>query len=308
MEGSLDLTSSDLQKLLGKASDISIRSGVSGASLTTMAVGGDVDWLIEPQSEKELSAVLRALSGEGIPFRIIGAGSNIVIPDRGIHVPVIRLGRGFRETEINGAKVKAGGSVSLMQLSRAASEAGLEGFEFAGGIPASVGGAVRMNAGAHGGEISSVLEWVRYILPTGEAQSVKASTLAFSYRKAGIPEGAVVIEATFKLVPGDKVTSDARRSQFLAERKAHQPLTLPSSGSVFRNPDRDRTAGRLLDECGAKGMKKGGVMVSDLHANWIVNPKKDGRASEVVWLVSECQKLAKEKAKVHLEPEIIIWD
>src|SRR5262249_36080108 len=153
-----------------------------------------------------------------------------------------------------------------------------------GGIPALIGGAVFMNAGAHGSEISAVLRDV--VLARGEGiEQISTASLPFRYRHSGIPSDSVVVSATFTFTRGDREKIAARRAELLKERKARQPLTQPSAGSVFKNPSPERTAGQILEECGLKGFAAGGVQISPLHANWIVNPNRLGTAQDVLVLI-----------------------
>lgn len=284
-----------------------VRSNVLGSACTTFSIGGPLACLIEPSDLAELSAVCKLLREEGLAPRILGAGSNILLPDEGVFDPIIRLGAGFRNVQITSAVVEAGAASSLMSLARSVSDTGLSGLEFAGGIPASVGGAVFMNAGAHGGEISQVLERVRVLLADGQVAELRASELGMSYRHTKLPAGAIVVAACFRLVESDKTQTAQRRAAFLAERKARQPLHLPSAGSVFRNPPGAKSAGALLEAAGLKGFAIGGAAYADSHANWIVNPQRKAQASDVKALIQQGQ------AKVHalngtsLIPEVVCW-
>ncbi len=195
----------------------------------------------------------------------------------------------------------------LMSLSRSLSTEGFSGLEFASGIPASFGGACIMNAGAHGGEMANVLTDVVVMNSFGEIEEIPVKDLKVEYRHLGIVSGDVVIGGKISLVKGDAKIISQKRNDLLAYRKATQPLTLPSSGSVFRNPSKDLAAGKVLEEIGMKGTKEGDVEISQLHANWIVNPKKCGLARDVRKLVSRCQKEVLEKKGINLEPEIKFW-
>lgn len=286
---------------------IPCRSGTLGATLTTIATGGPLSSLVEPETEDQLKQTLVILNSSSIRYRILGNGSNLLIPDSGVAEVVIRLGRGFRKViELGAGRLKVGGASALMTVSREVSQAGLLGLEFAGGIPASVGGAIYMNAGAHGGEMSSIVETVTVMLPGGEIGELKANDLNFSYRKSSLPAGAIVTEAVLRLTPSLPEETSRRRAEFLAYRKSTQPLTQPSFGSVFVNPPEDK-AGRLIEAAGLKGSACGGVSISSLHANWIVNPERTGTTADVLDLMCRCQEIISSKFGVALHPEVVRW-
>ncbi|MBX7144996.1 MAG: UDP-N-acetylmuramate dehydrogenase [Oligoflexia bacterium] len=295
-----------LQHELNRAG-IRARSGVLGRDCSTMCVGGPLALLVEPQSEAELCSLMQLLNAKRAVPRILGAGSNILIPDQGVADVVIRLGRAFRQVQVNARQVLVGGAMSLMSLSRDLSQAGLSGLEFAGGIPASLGGAVRMNAGAHGGEMAQVLQRVRLCSAEGNIIELSASELGLSYRRCLLPKGAIVVDALLELVEGNRDEIAARRQHFLTERKLRQPLHLPSSGSVFKNPSAERSAGAILEAAGMKGRALGGASVSSQHANWIVNQERKASAEDVKQLIQLCRTAALTQAGVELEPEIVVW-
>lgn len=287
---------------------VAVRSGMPGRALSTFAIGGDCT-LVEPIAEAQLVQVMQLFHAEGVAPQLLGAGSNLLIPDEGIRVPVVRLGHGFNFVkQLDSRRFEVGGAVSLMRLSRNLSDMGFSGLEFAGGIPASLGGAVRMNAGAHGGEIATILERVRCVLADGTTQEYERKDLQCAYRYTSIPAGALIVSTVIQLTPGDRGAITTLRARYLDERKTRQPLALPSAGSVFRNPSSERPAGKLLDACGMKGAREGGAAVSTLHANWIVNPERKARASDVRRLIAACQSAAKERHGIDLHPEIVIWE
>lgn len=291
-----------------QATKLEYKSMLPGSKLTTFCIGGPIACLIEPESMVELSRVLHFFSLHDINWRIVGAGSNLLIPDSGIIEPVIRLGRGFRYMkEVGPALFEIGASTPLMTLSSETCRAGLSGLEFAGGIPATVGGALRMNAGAHGGQISDVVESVLTLAPSGEAVEFKSTDLSFGYRFVSLPSDHIIIGCTLKLGLANASETMARRSEALNYRKLTQPLHLPSAGSVFRNPDGDIAAGKLLEESGVKGMQIGGAEVSMKHANWIVNRTKRATASNVSSLIEQCRNIVKSKFGIDLSSEIVEW-
>lgn len=285
-----------------------VRIDVPGASITTMAVGGPLRALITVEQVDELKRVLILLHAERQRIYPLGFGSNLVVGDDGLAGWVIRLGAGFRKvSDVAGGAFELGGACSLMSVSRKLSEEGLSGMEFAAGIPASIGGAVCMNAGAHGAEIGDCIEYVRGLLPDGTECEWRGVEVPWSYRSSGLPHGVVITSAVVKLVAGDRAAISKRCADNLAHRRATQPLALPSAGSVFKNPSAEQTAGMLLEQAGVKGLSIGGAMVSTLHANWIVNPEKRATASDVAALIDECISRVKQHCGVVLCPEVRVW-
>lgn len=285
-----------------------IRERVLGSTLSTFAIGGEVRALVTVESVDELSQVVAVLSREEQRLRVIGNGSNVLFGDNPLPIWLIKLGAGFRTSEARGASmVEVFGSVPLMSFSRKASSEGRSGLEFAAGIPATIGGAVFMNAGAHGAEICDRIVEVRGVLRDGSIAAWRRDELPWRYRHSGLPTGAVVTSVVLELPEGDKDTISQLCAHNLAERRARQPLALPSAGSVFKNPSRERPAGMVLEELGMKGFSVGGAMVSELHANWIVNPKREATARDVVSVISACQERARSGASIELEPEVRLW-
>lgn len=285
------------------------RRDISGARCSTFSIGGAIQFLVEPRNQEELEVALKVLRSYSMPWRILGAGSNILLPDEGLSGFTLRLGREFRYCRPGPSsnEFEVGAAMSLMSLSRDLSDAGMSGLEFAGGIPASIGGAVTMNAGAHGGELASVLTSVRVVRAEGALEELPAKELRFSYRHSELPPGAVVVGARITLVPGDRERSAELRRSHLAERKSRQPLTQPSAGSVFKNPPGGSSAGALIERAGLKGARRGGASISSLHGNWIVNDTRNASAKEVQELIRLCQERVAELFEVHLQPEVIAW-
>lgn len=265
-------------------------------------IGGPADVLVWPRSEDELRAVVSHFFRAQRPFTVLGAGSNVLIADAGIRGVVLKIGKGLDAVRYEGATVVAQAGVGLPHLAKAAAKAGLSGLEFAAGIPASVGGAVVMNAGAHGHAISEVVRVVRVLTPQGQ-RTFAAEELGYAYRTSVLQtQPAVVLEATLRLVPGDPARIRAVTAQWLRQRGETQPIGPPSSGCVFRNPPGDH-AGRVIDLAGGKGLRIGGACVSDLHANYILNTGQ-ATAADVIDLMDKVSALVMEKFGVRLEPEI----
>lgn len=300
-----------LLREIGIRTKVKFSDNISAKKLTTFSVGGELN-LYEPQTVSELQELLQRLQSEGLNFRILGAGSNILAPDRGMVDPVIKLA-GSLDGEFNFIKqieddsVSVGSARSLMRLSREVSRLGLAGLEFAGGIPASVGGAVRMNAGAHQGEMSQVIKSVTYLDSSGEIRIVEVGQIDFAYRKTSLPEEALVIATDLKLLAGDADEIAERQKSCLDYRKKTQPLQLPSAGSIFKNPNAELFAGKLIEDSGLKGLVSGAAEISTLHANWIVNPKKKASSEDVLGLIAKVQAKVLEDHQVNLETELVSW-
>ena len=252
------------------------------ASYTTLKVGGPADYFVEPRDEEELAATLRAARDCGIPVRILGSGANLLIREEGVRGAVIRL------THLNrrqGLHVQAG--YNFARLVKESAAEGLGGLEVLAGIPASVGGAVRMNAGGRHGETSEAILYVDIMTPEGELRRLTKAEVGFRYRGTALG-ASLVLAAGFDLKPGENL--QARYDEVFAAKKSSQPLGTHNAGCMFKNPPGGQ-AGRIIDECGLKGTRVGGAAVSDRHANFIIN---DGSAtaSDVLRLVELIQSRA----------------
>lgn len=291
---------------------------VAAAQYCTIATGGNLSLLAEPQDLESLVLLVNLLLEHQASYRILGAGSNLLIPDQGIESCVIRLGKGFRflrqlgraDRQLDGdvKRFEVGGSYSLMSLSRELSDQGLTGLEFAGGIPASLGGAVIMNAGAHDGDMSQIIESISVVDSGGEVQSLSKESLEFAYRTSHLPKDSIVVSAIIKLTQSDISSTKTKRAEFLKERKLRQPLSMPSFGSVFKNPLPQKPAGALIEAAGLKSFKIGGAEISSLHANWIVNPEKKAKTSDVLALIEKAQAAVYNEVGIKLQPEVIRWN
>ncbi len=247
-----------------------VRAGEPLARHVSFRIGGPADILLLPRTMGDLEAAVAWLYREGELFVILGRGSNVLVADRGVRGVVIKTGHGQEGVHVDGSRVRAECGVSVPHLSRKMSERGLAGLEFAAGIPGSIGGAVAMNAGAHGHAMAELVQEARVLTPRGEARW-SPDDLRFQYRESRLQhEPGVVLDATLRLRPADPRETVARLDEWLATRSESQPLGPPSSGCIFRNPE-DDYAGRLIDSAGAKGLRVGGAIVSDRHANYILN-------------------------------------
>jgi UDP-N-acetylmuramate dehydrogenase len=276
------------------------------ARFTTMRVGGPADLFATAHNAFELRALVRFARTRGLAHLILGRGSDAVISDAGVRGLVIQVrAEGSR---VDGDHYSAEAGVQMARAATETQKAGLTGLEFGLAIPGTVGGAVWANAGAHESEVAGVLESARVLDAAGAEQVVAAADLGFSYRdsrfKHPAPDGPpeLVIEATFALAEADPDTIKARLDDIRRWRQAHQPLGLPSAGSVFRNPPGD-SAGRLIDAAGLKGLRIGGAVVSEKHANFIVNDQK-GSATDVRRLMDHVRATIRERTGIELAYEV----
>jgi UDP-N-acetylmuramate dehydrogenase len=265
-------------------------------------IGGPADVLVQPRSVDELRGAARYLFRDRIPFTVLGAGSNVLISDLGIRGVVLKIGKGVDRIRVEGQVVVAESGAGLPALAKLCAARGLAGLEFSAGIPASIGGAVVMNAGAHGHAMAEVVRAVRTVTLEGE-QLLPAEALGFAYRTSALQgRPCVVVDATLQLISRGPAEVRARTEAWLRQRGETQPIGPPSSGCVFRNPPGDH-AGRLVDLAGGKGLTVGGAQVSELHANYILNSDR-ATASDVVALMHKVSALVMQKFQVRLEPEI----
>lgn len=271
--------------------------------LTSYQIGGPAAVFLEAAAEADLEALASAVTETGLPVLMVGRGSNLLVSDRGFGGVAVRLGAGFRWTSVAGARIEAGAAVPVPSMAVLAGQHSLAGFEFAVAIPASLGGAVRMNAGAHGHTLGEVLDQVElFRLGHARHERIPASDLGFAYRSSDLPADAIVVGASVALREGDPAEIQVRLREAREWRRATQPLNLPNAGSVFKNPPND-AAGRLIERICGKGMAVGGARVSEVHANFIV-ASEGTRADDVYTLIRRIQRRVKEEAGIELEPEV----
>jgi UDP-N-acetylmuramate dehydrogenase len=277
------------------------RPDVSLAGSTTYRVGGASALWVRIDDEEGLAAVATAVSRSGIDVLVVGKGSNLLVADAGFDGLAVVLGEGFAGVEVSGTTITAGGAALLPVVARRSAAAGLTGFEWAVGVPGSVGGGVRMNAGGHGSDMARVLTGVRVLdLANGEDGWVPAELLDLSYRHSAIAASQLVIRAELGLHAGDAARSEAEIADIVRWRRDHQPGG-PNAGSVFTNPTGD-SAGRLIDAAGAKGLRVGTAEVSTKHANFI-QADEGGRADDVLALMAEVQRRVLDATGIRLQPE-----
>jgi UDP-N-acetylmuramate dehydrogenase len=281
----------------------SLRVGFPLASLTSFRIGGPAALFVEAEDDDALRAVGEAITATGVPVAVIGKGSNVLIADDGFPGIVLRLGRGFRWAARDGDRLTAGGAMALPALAGIAMRHRLAGLEFGVAIPASLGGAVRMNAGAHDGSMSDVVETIELsVLSEGGRRRVAATDAGFAYRRSELPADGVVVGATVRLSPDAEDAIRRRMEEAREWRRRTQPLAEANCGSVFKNPAGDHAA-RLIDAAGGKGLRVGAALVSEKHANFIV--AEPGATAADVWrLIERVRELVASSAGVQLETEV----
>lgn len=276
------------------------------ARLTTVRTGGNADWFARPGDEEGLVAALRWADAEGMPVGVIGSGSNLLVADDGFHGLALKLDGELAEIERDGDRVVCGGGYRFPSAAAKTAGWGLSGLEFGVNIPGTAGGAVRMNANAYGGQLARVLEWVDVCTPAGTDRR-SPEQLGFSYRHSNLREGEVVARASFRLEPADPEEIRATLAGMRERRREAQPAGIKTFGSTFKNPDdpraEGRSAGRLLEAAGCRGLRHGGARFSEKHANFVENDR-DATTADVLELMAEGRRRVHERFGVELEPEV----
>ena len=272
------------------------------APYTTFRVGGKAEALCAVGDLGQLKQLLAFVRQESLPYLVVGKGSNILVRDGGLKGIALLLKGELEGVEEEEGTIHAGGGLGLSELVRFSQKQGLAGLEFLAGIPGTVGGAVAMNAGAWGKSTGDVVTIVEILTADGERGIMSGSQLQFGYRRAVLPAGAVVVKAQFKGTPDRPEAIGERIRDYLERRKAGQPLDYPSAGSVFKNPPHDY-AGRLIESVGLKGKRVGGAMISEKHANVIVNVG-GASAEDILALMETARQRVREQTGIDLEPEI----
>jgi UDP-N-acetylmuramate dehydrogenase len=279
------------------------------AELTTWRVGGPADCLVRPQTKEEVAEILRACEAEHQPVRVVGAGSNLLILDGGVRGVTILMRQGFDRFAIEerpgGVSVTAGAALSMQDVVDRCAAAGVGGWEFIAGVPGSVGGAVRMNAGTKTGDIAGALAEIEVVDADGKIRRLPREKLAYRYRGLALEGVFVVTEAKFNLRRDDPPAARECVAEVRAARAAKQPLEWPSAGSTFKNPEGDHAA-RLIEAAGLKGLRIGGAQISEKHANFFLNVG-DARAADILALIEHARQVVYQKFNVWLEPEVKIW-
>ncbi len=272
------------------------------APLVWFKSGGVAEWLFEPKDMVDLQAFLRDLD-PSVPVMALGLGSNMIVRDGGVPGVVVRLGKAFARVErVDEVTLRCGGGASGILVSSTARDAGIAGVEFLRSIPGTVGGFVRMNGGAYGGEVKDILVDCDVVLRSGELITLGAAQLGYTYRHSELPDGAIVVSAQFRGHPGEPGAIQAEMDRISASREASQPLRSKTGGSTFKNPEGHK-AWQLVDEAGCRGLTIGGAQVSEKHTNFLINTGT-ATSAEIEALGEEVRRRVRENSGVELEWEI----
>ena len=270
---------------------------------TTFRIGGPADYLVLPQTVEEIADIVKLCRQEEMPWYIMGNGSNLLVADAGVRGVVIQLLRNFNQIQVEGSQIRIQAGAQNAAVARQALEASLTGFEFAAGIPGTIGGAVVMNAGAYGGEMKDILKEVTVLDQEGMIQRIPEEELELGYRTSIIAKkGYLVLEALIELKPGDPQEIRAVMDELKEKRVTKQPLEYPSAGSTFKRPE-GYFAGKLIMDAGLRGFTVGGAQISEKHCGFVIN-KGGATAKDVTDLMEETKKVVMEKFGVALEPEV----
>jgi UDP-N-acetylmuramate dehydrogenase len=276
------------------------------ARLTTVRTGGPADYFARPESQDELVTLLAWAKENSVPVGVIGSGSNLLVADDGFRGLAMKLAGALTEVERDGSHLLCGGGARLPSAAGKTPTWGLSGLEFGINIPGTVGGAVRMNANAYGGQLGEVLEWVEVSTAEGTERRDPA-TFDFVYRNSNLADGEIVSRASFALTPGDPEEIKATLASMRGRRREAQPSGIKTFGSTFKNPDDERadgrSAGQLLEAAGCRGLEHGGARFSEKHANFVENTG-EATTADVLALMAEGRRRVKERFGVELEPEV----
>jgi len=284
-----------------------IKENVSMRDLTTFRTGGTADVIVYPETLDELKTVVEFLHECKKEYYVLGNGSNLLVSDEGIRRPIICLGRNFSTINVFDNCITASSGALLSAIARKALEESLTGFEFAAGIPGTLGGALMMNAGAYGGEMKNVVEAVSFMDSTGQQYVISGEEMEFGYRKSALSDtDCIITGASIKLSHGNKEEILAMMNELAAKRREKQPLEYPSAGSTFKRPV-GYYAGALIEQCNLKGTCFGGAQVSEKHAGFIIN-KGGATTDDICKLIDKVRNVVLEKHGVELETEVKYWD
>ena len=277
------------------------------AELTSLRVGGAIDWVISPDTEEQAAAIVHELDQAGIGWRPLGSGSNVLADDKDHHYVVLSLSNMKGEVRIDGELVSVSAGYSLPRLCIDVARAGLSGIEGLGGIPGTVGGALWMNAGAYGHEIGTVTETVR-VAREGNVVEIPGGSIKWNYRHTSFAEGELLLGATLRLTHDDPERIKQRMDDTKSRRLATQPHGSRSAGCFFKNPPASTIGtGKIIDEMGMKGQRRGSAIVSPVHANFIVTEGENARAEDALALAEEIRERVKREQGIELEYEVELW-
>jgi len=295
-----------IEEIAGKLG-VRAERGRRFAELTSLRVGGAIDWVIAPETEAQAAAIVHELDTAGIGWRPLGSGSNVLADDRDHHYVVLNLSDMKGEVHIEGELVSVSAGYSLPRLCIDVARAGLSGIEGLGGIPGTVGGALWMNAGAYGHEIGIVTEKVR-VARDGKVAEIPGNSIQWNYRHTSFREGELLLGATLRLKPDDPDHIKARMDEAKSKRLATQPHGARSAGCFFKNPPSGTVGtGKIIDEMGMKGERRGSAIVSPVHANFIVTEGENARAEDALALAEEIRERVRREQGIELEYEVELW-
>ena len=270
---------------------------------TTFRIGGPADCFLLPSSQEELQEIIKICSDEKLPYFILGNGSNLLVSDKGYEGVIIQIYKQMNQVKVEGAQIHAQAGALLSMIAKRALDAELTGFEFAAGIPGTLGGACVMNAGAYGGEMKDVLKSVTVLTDKGEVKTLAKEELELGYRTSVIAKkGYIVLEAVLELQKGEKEKIQAVMDDLKERRVTKQPLEYPSAGSTFKRPE-GYFAGKLIQDAGLRGFQVGGAQVSEKHCGFVIN-KGNATAADVMELIRQVTAKVKEDTGVTMEPEV----
>ena len=270
---------------------------------TTFRVGGNADYFVMPQNAEEVKKIVALCKDAEVPYYILGNGSNLLVGDRGYRGVIIQIYKAMNDVQIEGDRVKVQAGALLSRVGTATLEAELTGFEFAAGIPGTVGGAVVMNAGAYGGEMKDIIVNATVLTQDGDIITINKEDLELGYRTSVIAKkGYVVLEAEYQLQPGEKEVIRARMDELKCQRVTKQPLEYPSAGSTFKRPE-GYFAGKLIQDAGLRGFQVGGAQVSEKHCGFVIN-KDQATAADIRELMRQVSDKVMQEFGVKLEPEV----
>jgi UDP-N-acetylmuramate dehydrogenase len=294
-------------ELITQRINVRTERGKRFAELTSLRVGGAIDWVISPQTEEEAAAVVHELDKVGIGWRPLGSGSNVLADDEDHHYVVLSLSEMKGDVRIDGNLVSVSSGYSLPRLCIHVARHGLSGIEGLGGIPGTVGGALWMNAGAYGHEIGTVTEVVR-VAREGRVAEIPGKSVQWNYRHSSFKEGELLLGATIRLTPDDPELIKTRMDEAKRKRLATQPHGARSAGCFFKNPPAGTMGtGKIIDEMGMKGARRGSAVVSPVHANFIVTEGENARAEDALALAEEIRERVKREQGIELEYEVELW-
>ena len=280
------------------------RRAVPLSEVTSFKIGGPADVVLYPQGLEDLQIIMALCREEGMGYFPLGNGTNLLASDRGVREPLINLSCGIEDIRKQETKVMVGAGLGLPQLLRFCASNGLSGLESLAGIPGTVGGGIRMNAGSWGMEIGDRISSLMVMDRAGEIRWLKQKEVTFDYRGINLPPEEIILQGEFSLHKGEESEITEKMKDFIRKRKETQPLFQPSAGSIFKNPP-DMPAGKLIEEAGLKGLRRGDAMVSPLHANFIVNVGT-ARARDVIGLITQIRERIYQEKGIRLELEVQI--